>query len=648
MKKAALTSLLILIGVVYYINDSFTPEHIEEQERITSTKGLCQQLNQLSDTEYNFEVELDDTNQILSVNQTIIWINKPGDSTNKLYFQLPLNAFKPNAAINERPALSEENKTKFIFELVRVNGGEFELNYPVNFQDRNDSTSTEINLPYSVKKGDTTIIELNYKFNIPEAIKNNGRARGRNFYFFADWFPRLAIFREGKWIKHQFNWSARSSDDYSDYNLILKIPSKYKVITNGITERLSDDRYSIQKIYSRDFVWCATEKIYYHAKEIQFNGNEVVVGIYLQPESEKYSDRYLAVVKATFDELHKIFDEYSQNHLTIIEAPRTFNADNAAYTGLIISSTQIISPVELLQPEMVTAKLVSQQFIDENLITDNQSEAWISEGLSSYIATQVMEHNYPNALMNFKMLNYYPVYGLNFLSYNEIPVVYTIKDLQIPHDAHQIEKYYKNPLIGKLADSSFQFRDESSYEVNTAIKPVLMLQSIKRIFGEEKLNNVFKKILTKYKCKFIPGKELLAEFSEILGNDFNRFVENFFERSAYFDYKIRYLKKVSDTGYELFVERIGDAIFPVDIALYTETDTLYKSWDGIERNELFKLRSDAEILAAEIDPQRKIFMDISYSNNSYTIDTKYWGSISLAVRCFFWFQNALMILGSVG
>ena len=53
-------------------------------------------------------------------------------------------------------------------------------------------------------------------------------------------------------------------------------------------------------------------------------------------------------------------------------------------------------------------------------------------------------------------------------------------------------------------------------------------------------------------------------------------------------------------------------------------------------------------MGAEVDPYRKNLLDINFANNSYMIDEHYGASLSLAVRWFFWIQNALMILGSIG
>jgi len=54
-----------------------------------------------------------------------------------------------------------------------------------------------------------------------------------------------------------------------------------------------------------------------------------------------------------------------------------------------------------------------------------------------------------------------------------------------------------------------------------------------------------------------------------------------------------------------------------------------------------------KINSVVIDPDKKFISDINLSNNSYILESKYWGSLSLAIRAFFWFQNALLIMGSI-
>ena len=126
------------------------------------------------------------------------------------------------------------------------------------------------------------------------------------------------------------------------------------------------------------------------------------------------------------------------------------------------------------------------------------------------------------------------------------------------------------------------------------------------------------------------------------------FINDLFKTGKRFDYAIKDIKEISENNYELLIERREEGIAPITIIIYTEQDTIKLSWNGKDNFKRFKFYSKSRVVSAELDPQKENLLDINYSNNSYVMETKYWGSLSFATRLFFWFQNALMIMGRIG
>jgi hypothetical protein len=132
------------------------------------------------------------------------------------------------------------------------------------------------------------------------------------------------------------------------------------------------------------------------------------------------------------------------------------------------------------------------------------------------------------------------------------------------------------------------------------------------------------------------------------GVNLSWFIENVYKYDNSFDYKIRELKQTSDSTYKIFLERNGEGIFKTEVAVYSETDTTFINWDGIDKWKIIEIKSQQKIIAAQIDPYKKNIFDLNYANNSYTLETNHSAAISLSVRWFFWIQNALMVIGSIG
>jgi hypothetical protein len=81
---------------------------------------------------------------------------------------------------------------------------------------------------------------------------------------------------------------------------------------------------------------------------------------------------------------------------------------------------------------------------------------------------------------------------------------------------------------------------------------------------------------------------------------------------------------------------------PVEVLLtYESGKTILEKWDGQSRVQVFEYQSNEKIVKAEIDPERKIFIDKDFINNSYTNQPEGQG-IAKTTRTFFtWLQNLL-------
>jgi len=166
--------------------------------------------------------------------------------------------------------------------------------------------------------------------------------------------------------------------------------------------------------------------------------------------------------------------------------------------------------------------------------------------------------------------------------------------------------------------------------------------------GEEK----FKNNLKKYSHTFISQYPTSIDFNEIMKNnckDANvEFYNELFESDKTFDYAIRSVEKRGDDKYEIMVERVESGVIPIVLSVVTKTDTLSFNWDGKDRFKVFTISTSAEVISAELDSKNKNLLDLNFANNSYIVKEQYWGSISYATRVFFWFQNALMLIGGKG
>lgn len=659
MKRLSLLIFFILFSGILYLSENDLVPYLLNSEQDSSyyfngiLKSELPKLEQIAN--YNIDVEFNPAQKLINVKEIITWINKTNYSTNEILFHFYPNAYKSNRTLFANAyKITSDAKTEIQIRNFNIDGKTYELFYfQPEIPNPHDSTVAKVILNKTINPNDTVKIYFDYSMKIPRSVKRMGYATGRNFFFVSQWFPKIGVFENGEWICSQYHPYLNFYSDFGEYNVNIEVPKNYIVGATGVLkQKLIDGQNSVYKISQagvHDFAWFATDEIlikkdFYKRKD----GSQIFIYTYVQPERKKYSDRYINCIKNCLEFFENNIGIYPYQNITLVDVPRTSASGGMEYPTLFTVSADLFSPIKTGWPEYLVAHEFAHQYFQGIIANNEVYEAWLDEGFASYISTKIMYKYYPNILENFKIISYIPIFGLNFLSYNEIPIIYTIADIPISEGVLSAKDYYRNMLLGSIADTSYKLPSRLSYIVNSYNKPELMLLSLERYIGFNRMMKVLRSYYDNYKYKHPTSKNFFDEVQKNFSEDLNWFFKEFYYNTKVFDYKISSIKKISNNVYQVFAERLGDGIFKNDIALYTDKDTLYLRWDGKERWKVFTFVTNNNVIAAEIDPFRKNLLDINIANNSYTLEPRYWASISIALRWFFWVQNALMILGSIG
>jgi len=604
---------------------------------------------------YEFEVIFSADKKKIYVKENIEWINQTKFPTNEIQLHLYSNAYSNNNTLFAKAYhLNEENKSRLEISKCEVNGTEKELEiiHP-EIVNEFDSTVAKISLDKWANPNDTVKIYFEYSLKIPIGVKRFGSATGRNFFFISQWFPKVGVFENGKWVCSQYHPYLNFYSDFGDYKAKIITPKEYKIASTGIIEKSVENKnsnvYSIIQSGVHDFVWVVTDDIiekesFYCRKD----GSHIQVKAFVQPEREKYIERYFKIVNDCLQYFEDNIGIYPYQALTLVDVPRTSVSSGMEYPTLFTVSADLFARKNTGWPEYLVAHELSHQFF-QGLIANNEVyEAWLDEGFASYIATKIMYKYHSPILENFKVAQHIPVFGLNFLSYNDIPIIYILSDIFITEGTRAITNYYTNLNVGTIADTSYKLPTRLSYIVNTYNKPELMLLTLERYLGEEKMMMILKEYYNMFKYKHPTAIDFITVVNKISRENMNWFFDEIYRSSKSFDYRVTSVRKSSETEYEVLVERLGDGIFKTEIALVTDKNTQIRKWDGSEKWKIFKFTTVNKVISAEIDPERKNLLDINFANNSFTLEKRDYAAISISSRWFFWVQNALMILGSIG
>lgn len=660
MKKLFVVLLLIILSLLLYFAEQVgtytTGEVILDSKDYSAGLLKTEYKNLELHNKYDIEVNLDVDKKAINAKEKIVWYNKSDISTNEIQFHLYPNGYKSTHTEFAKgyDISAPDAKTEIKINNFSVNGNKKELIYfQPEIPNPYDSTVAKVILDSEIEPGDSVEIYFDYSMKIPRSVKRLGYATGRNFFFVSQWFPKVGVFENGKWICSQYHPYLNFYSDFGNYSVKITAPENYTIASTGVINSLirkgNSVTYSVTQNGVHDFVWLASDEILYRtATYTRKDGSQIQINAYVQPEREKYFYRYFECVKNCLAFFEENIGAYPYQNISLVDVPRTSGAGGMEYPTLFTVSADLFSPQPTGWPEYLVAHEFTHQFFYGILANNEVYEAWLDEGFTSYIATKIMYKYYPDIFVYFTFAYYIPIYGLNFLSYNEIPLIYTLADIHLPEGVRSLSTYYRNLNVGTIADTSFKLPNRLSYVVNSYAKPELILHTLERYVGFNKMMGIIKHYYNEKKFKHPTADDFIEAVNKNTEGDMTWFFDDFYKSSKTFDYKVTSLTKTADDTYQVLVERLRDGVFKNDVVLYTDKETFKQKWDGTDRWKIFTFHTKHKVIAAEVDPKRKNLLDLNFANNSFTLETRTWASWSLAIRVFFWVQNALMILGSIG
>jgi hypothetical protein len=163
---------------------------------------------------------------------------------------------------------------------------------------------------------------------IPRSVKRLGYATGRNFFFVSQWFPKVGVFENGKWICSQYHPYLNFFSDFGCYSVKIKVPKNYVVTATGVEEKKYSDELSTTFHFVQfgihDFVWLASDDILHRSEVYTRNdGSQISIQAFVQPERQKYFARYFKAVKNCLRFFEDNIGIYPYQNITLVDVPRT-------------------------------------------------------------------------------------------------------------------------------------------------------------------------------------------------------------------------------------------------------------------------------------------------------------------------------------
>lgn len=619
---------------------------------------------------YDITVKLYPEKKILEGEMLLDWKNNSPDTINELQFHLYMNAFKNTASSFYKESKivqnnSENNLTwgNIDIKKMRIVNGENLINKYKFIQpdDKNehDQTVISVNLSKSILPGKTINLKINFETKLPKIVARTGYAR--NYFLVGQWFPKIGVYeksgmryaKKGAWNCHQFHRNTEFYANFGVYNVDIILPEEYVVGATGILQNITKNNDNTKTLTYRaedviDFAWTASP----HFISIKSDWKDVKINLLIQPEHSELANRHINSIKVALSYFDKYFGKYPYKNLTIVDPPNYgISSAGMEYPTFITAGSFKGIPEGLKLIEQVVIHEFGHQYFMGLLATNEFEEAWMDEGMNTYFETRIMDETYgeKKSIIDFPGIS--------------------IGDFETKRMDYVGSNYIKTAESFRPA---WDYR-YSEYGMMSYSKPAVFLTTLEKLIGRKTMDNIFKTYYKRFKFKHPNSQNFIDIVNEIVkkehGEKFGKNMNWFFDQVLYgtdiCDYKLRKISVKKAKKYvgifnkneklfrnnnensekyisKIIIDRKGEIIMPVEILIkFDNGEELLKHWDGKSRTKDFIFERVEKVVSAQIDPEKKILIDVNLNNNSKTLEKNDAGIWKYVLKFMFWLQNLM-------
>ncbi|WP_317896906.1 M1 family metallopeptidase [Aurantibacillus circumpalustris] len=541
------------------------------------------------DVHYNIKAEINDSSDILSgVEELIYWNNSPFDIS-YVYFHLYSNG---NTKDSYSADLYKNNNYNLKFgkyrgknlgtevETITVNGQELKTEL--------DNTILKVYLPKVLKSGESTTFKLNFKtYFDKEAIRNRMKmfnSFGKKHYDVVHWYPRITV------IDRKFGWNTDQHMDHEFYGdfgsfyVEMTMPNDYvadgtgtlinekEVLPDTLKRKLnlanflkkpfnstpstiikkdgSKKTWKFSAINVHDFAFTADPN--YRIGETNWNGVRCIA-LVQEPHAAGWYNAPQYIAK-TLDVNSYNIGPYHHPKMIVADAQ-----DGMEYPMLVLCGGFDPDYRTLLIHEM------THNWFQGMLGTNENYRAYMDEGFTQFYTADTYQFIDGPLTIEPKPKSKYierftePSRILDDQIYNSFYNNAVIKGEETPLNTH-------------ADDFNGAIRHGGGYG-QSYTKTAAMLKNLEYVLGRALFDKSMQHYFDQWKFAHPYPEDFRNSIIMYAGIDLNWFFDEWLETSKTIDYKVGRIKRKKKGVYEITFKRKGSMQMPIDFAVIDANDS---------------------------------------------------------------------------
>ena len=631
------------------------------------------------------------------------------DTVSELQFHLYLNAFKNTKSTFMSESGGQLRSLQMardsfgwidVTSMKTASGADLKPTFAfIQPDDRNvdDQTVAKVVLPEPVPPGGSVTLEITFTSKLPKVFARTGYRN--DFFLVGQWFPKLGVYepagmrgREaGGWNCHQFHASSEFYADYGAYAVDITVPSSYVVGATGArtAERVNGNgttTHTFEQADVHDFAWTADPD--YVVVKAKFSAtqdvtpaeyqrisrllgrpldevklSDVDITVLLQPEHRPQAQRHVDAAKAGLKWYGLWYGRYPYRTLTVVDpAPGGMGAGGMEYPTFITAGTAWMLnywPFDRIRMvEEVTVHEFGHQYWYAMVGNNEFEEAWLDEGINTYSTSKAMVAAYGAEKTVIDFL------GLS------------LGDQDMSRTSNDPAARYNRILA-----NAWDYVPRSDYAFYSYYKASLVLQTLEGYLGEQTMARLMRTYQERWRFRHPRSEDFFALVNEITGQDWRWYFDQVVRGTDIVDYDVGLAtsdpvlkargvfdgpggrasvsaadamkadleaaaKKAQTYRSVVVVRRNGGVRLPVEVAFKFEGKPVERqTWDGQDTFKKYVFERPERLEWAEVDPDRKVMLDVDWLNNGRRLTPDRRPATSWAARWYFLVQTLITSLG---
>lgn len=590
------------------------------------------------------DVELDDENHILRGFEKMVYHNNSPSDLNKIIIHLWPNAYK-NSNTNLAKQKYSDGSTSFKYadsiDLGYIDSLDFKVNgYKVEWEFLNEEIDiSELHLKKPLNPGDSIVITTPFRVKIPSGKFSRLGHIGQS-YQITQWFAKPAVFDKNGWHPMSYLDQGEFYSEFGNYDVSITIPKNYILMATGdlqnaeeldflnkkaelTSQLIKENRLPVRDSFGRkdmsfpksstekktlrfvqknvhDFAWFTDKRYHVLKGELDLNNRKITSWALFTNNEAKLWRRSIEYINDATRYFSKWVGEYPYNHVTAVDG--TISAGG----GMEYPNITVIGRSgDSKSLETVIVHEVGHNWYYGILGSNERDNAWMDEGLNTYIEIRYMEEKYPNGYFRKKDSTENKSRGIS--------LNISLEDKELQHIAYQFNasRNYDQPLVMGSKDFT-----QMNYGAMVYSKTGIGFHYLKAYLGEELFDNCMNEYFNQWKFKHPNPDDIKIVFETVCGENLDWFFEDYIKTTKKTDYSLKKISKINDQEYLIKLKNVTGYKSPIPIQMINDSNEIIsEKWiKGFKKDTTFvyKTRGNPSRIALDYDV---ITTDYNYKNH---------------------------------